>query len=496
MFSQTIDKKINETFKKSYDANLSKNLVKVRKELALGLDANLDNIKKWTDQQNVKLAAAQKKHPNINFANMGEFNYETGKFAKPEQVFGEKRFADLPSDIRKGIRKSYRETGVSLNVGEARTQKELLTDLSTAEGRLLNRQRGTVKILNKILENNKIRICNDKLSNGGGVVCGATFAEKDPQGFLKVVKENELATKVLNKPGLVKGALKGVSAWAKKELGPMGWIGSIATIDSAFGLHALGQGKTPLQALDTTLWFLPKSVLKADEKMFKNVYKKAGFTDEDFGEFQKWMKLEDLDQQYFKSSDKLEFMKSQVLKPEKKTVLEKGLQKEMDLQKDSPYANMGWMNPMFAITSEEERTGEHRHYGRAVDEHNRILTESTDVYESLKDPEKSLKDLDYSRKLAAMEQANRKKKLMRASLKYNPDLIPLFDPFSKFGPKEMRDQSFLYDEYVHPIEGPSVSPEQMAAAGFTDGGLTRTVAPDSGPMSQGLRSLYNNVRKR
>ena len=29
-------------------------------------------------------------------------------------------------------------------------------------------------------------------------------------------------------------------------------------------------------------------------------------------------------------------------------------------------------------------------------------------------------------------------------------------------------------------------------AGYTDGGLTRTVAPDSGPMHQGLRSLYIN----
>jgi len=31
--------------------------------------------------------------------------------------------------------------------------------------------------------------------------------------------------------------------------------------------------------------------------------------------------------------------------------------------------------------------------------------------------------------------------------------------------------------------------------GYAGGGLTRTVAPDSGPMSQGLRSLYNNGRK-
>ena len=400
---------------------------------------------------------------------------------------------------------AFKTKGASL-FGESGQIIRQKLDLSTAEGRLLNRQQGTAKILNKILENNKIRICNDQLSNGKGVVCGTKFAERDPNAFLEAIKRNKDATKIINKPGLVKGALKGVSAWAKKELGPMGWIGSIATIDSAFGLHALGQGKTPLQALDTTLWFLPKSVLKADEKMFKNVYEKAGYTKEDFGEFQKWMKLEDLDQQYFKSSDKIKFMQGQVLEPEKKTVLEKGLQKEMDLQKDSPYANMGWMNPMFAITSEEERTGEHRHYGRAVDEHNRIITESTDVYESLKDPEKSLKDLDYTRKLAAMEQANRKKKLMRASLKYNPDLIPLFDPFSKLGPKEMKDQSFLYDEYVHPLYGPSVSPEQIAAvgegrfkadlystggrAGYMGGGMTGIRKPDAiPPEKQGLRSI-------
>ena len=30
---------------------------------------------------------------------------------------------------------------------------------------------------------------------------------------------------------------------------------------------------------------------------------------------------------------------------------------------------------------------------------------------------------------------------------------------------------------------------------FAGGGLTRTVAPDSGPMSQGLSYLYNRVKK-
>jgi len=487
VFSQTIDKKINETFKKSYDANLSKNLVKVRKELAKGPEANLDNIKKWTDQQNVKLAAAQKKHPNINFANMGEFNYETGKFAKPEQVFGEKRFADLPSDIQKGIRKSYRETGVSLNVGEARTQKELLTDLSTAEGRLLNRQKGTAKILNKILENNKIRICNDQLSNGKGVVCGATFAERDPQRFIEAIKRNKDAAFIINKPGLVKGALKGLSTWAKGELGPFGWIGSLATIDAAFGVYELGQGATPLQALDTTLWFLPKSWLKADEKTFKGVYERAGFTDEDFGEFQKWMKLEDLDQQYFMSNKQLEFMQGQVFG--KQSEADTAYQKEVDALPDA-YKDMGWNRPLFTITSEEQKTMKHPFYGPAADRHNRIIEESTDVYESLKDEKKSRKDLDYSRKLAAMERANRKKQMHLAMLEgqtgYGESMEEILDRAGKL--------DLLYPEYVHPIEGPSVSAEQMRAAGFADGGLTRTVAPDSGPMSQGLRSLYINDR--
>ncbi len=344
--------------------------------------------------------------------------------------------------------------------------KKQALDLSTAEGRLANRQQGTAKILNKILEKNKIRICNDKLSNGKGVVCGTKFAERDPQGFLNAIKRNKDAAFIINKPGLVKGALRGLSGWIKKESGPFGWVGSIATIDAAFGLHALGQGATPLQALDETLWFLPKSWLKADEKTFKNVYKKAGFTDEDFGEFQKWMKLEDLDQQYFTSQNQLKFMEGQVLEGPK-TKLEEGLQKEMDQYKDSPYAKMGWMNPGFAITSEEAKTGEHRHYGSSVDRHNRIITESQDVYKSLKDPEKSLKDLDYSRKLAAMERANRKKQMHLATLEgqlgYGESMEEILDRSGNL--------DLLYPEYVHPIEGPSVSQEQMMAAGFAEGGI-------------------------
>jgi hypothetical protein len=388
--------------------------------------------------------------------------------------------------------KSPTETLIDYHVGEVEK-----IDLSTAEGRLLNRQTGTAKVLNKILENNKIRICNDKLSNGKGVVCGATFAERDPNAFMEAVKRNKDAVKIINKPGLVKGALRGVSGWAKKELGPFGWIGSIATIDAAFGLHAYGQGKTPLQALDTTLWFLPKSWLKADEKMFKNVYERAGYTKEDFGEFQKWRELEDLDQQYFSAKEQLEFMKSQVLG--KQSEADIAYQKEVDAL--GAYQNMGWNRPLGTITSEERETGEHPFYGPAVDRYNKIMDKSEKVYKSLKDPEKSWKDLDYSRKLAAMEEANRKKQMTLNKWRgYGFGDKGIEELLTRAGKADS-----LYSEYVHPIEGPSVSAEQMQAAGFAGGGRAgymgggitgirrpNAVAPDSGPMDQGLRSLYIN----
>ena len=129
VFSQVIDKKVNENFKKSYDANLSKNFKKIREEIAKGAEADLDKIKGWTDQQNIKLAEAKKKYPNIKFANFGKFDVETGKFAKPQDVFGKSTFTELPSDIQKRIRKDYRTSGVSVDVGGAQTQKQLMVEL-------------------------------------------------------------------------------------------------------------------------------------------------------------------------------------------------------------------------------------------------------------------------------------------------------------------------------------------------------------------------------
>ena len=64
--------------------------------------------------------------------------------------------------------------------------------------------------------------------------------------------------------------------------------------------------------------------------------------------------------------------------------------------------------------------------------------------------------------------------------------------------EEMGREDLLHKEYKHPLYGPSYSAEQISGVfpeyfqGASGGiaNLTRTVAPDSGPVSRGLRSLY------
>ena len=120
-FKQVIDGKINDSFKSGYDGNFSESQFKVQEALKKG---DYDEVARLTGLQEGSYKRAKLKYPKVEFATFGEFDKATGKFSKPEAVFGE-RFKELPSQIQKGIRKSFRETGVSLNVGQTRTQEEL-----------------------------------------------------------------------------------------------------------------------------------------------------------------------------------------------------------------------------------------------------------------------------------------------------------------------------------------------------------------------------------
>ena len=130
VFSQLIDKNINSKTKVNYDANLSKNLIKVRNELS-GNNPDFNEIKRITDLQNAKYKEYSSKYPNTKFATFGEFDIEKNRFKSPQEVFGEERFNELPSDIQKKIKQDYRANKISIDVGGAQTQKELLTDLES-----------------------------------------------------------------------------------------------------------------------------------------------------------------------------------------------------------------------------------------------------------------------------------------------------------------------------------------------------------------------------
>jgi len=81
-------------------------------------------------------------------------------------------------------------------------------------------------------------------------------------------------------------------------------------------------------------------------------------------------------------------------------------------------------------------------------------------------------------------------------------------PNPKYNPRELYlynlRRDLTYDDPVTPADienlksyKPGLFFSKGGRAGYTGGGLanlTRTVAPDSGPMSQGLRSLYINDR--
>ena len=121
-----IDRKINDSFKSGYDSRFGQSQAKVQKLLAAKPQGWQDEVARLTGLQEGSYKRAKLKYPKVEFATFGEFDETTGKFAKPEKVFGE-RFTELPSQIQKGIRKSFRDTGVSLNVGQTKTQQELFS---------------------------------------------------------------------------------------------------------------------------------------------------------------------------------------------------------------------------------------------------------------------------------------------------------------------------------------------------------------------------------
>jgi hypothetical protein len=79
--------------------------------------------------------------------------------------------------------------------------------------------------------------------------------------------------------------------------------------------------------------------------------------------------------------------------------------------------------------------------------------------------------------------------------KYNPRELYLYnrDARNLTPDSPLLDEALALRSESQPVLGTGTFNRATGGrVGYTDGGLTRTVAPDSGPMSQGLRSLYIN----
>ena len=152
--------------------------------------------------------------------------------------------------------------------------------------------------------------------------CGAEWAKKDPEGFIKAVNQNKNTRGLVNKanPKTLKGFMRAVG---KDAANPFGWIGGEIIFSTMFSAEAEKRGKTPLEALDEgVLWFLPKGVIDAQKKALfgyegtpSGAYKMEGYagaydTDQ-ISDMKNFLDMEDADRKYWAAKDeKAQFEKA------------------------------------------------------------------------------------------------------------------------------------------------------------------------------------------
>ena len=125
IFSQVIDENINDRYKTGYDSHFSQKQNKIRDLMAdkpEGWEKQVDDLVR-TQEGNYK--KMKTRFGDVEFGRFGKFDVNTGTFQNPIEVFGEKRWNQLPKDIQAKILQGHADTGISLNVGKTQTQKEL-----------------------------------------------------------------------------------------------------------------------------------------------------------------------------------------------------------------------------------------------------------------------------------------------------------------------------------------------------------------------------------
>ena len=126
-----------------------------------------------------------------------------------------------------------------------------------------NSKRGGALLTNDILSKSEkyknVKICKTKFANGGGGLCGKSFAKKYPQEFLQeVMKDSRMANYLKSKESLTAGRsilnnVAKVGRWGN----PLTLVGGEAWYSTLAGINEFGKGKSLGEAINEGLWFIP-----------------------------------------------------------------------------------------------------------------------------------------------------------------------------------------------------------------------------------------------
>jgi len=399
--------------------------------------------------------------------------------------------------------------------------------VQTPEGRIQLKKQSTSRVLSKFLKDNNIRICKRQFQTGKSVLCGDDLARAEPEEFIKAVKADKNAVKLLTTGQKFKNALRGLSVWAKGELGPFGWIGSMATIDAGLTLAAKAEGKDWLEALDEgVLWFLPRQVLKAEEKALMS--RAGGLSDQQKESMRIYFKLEDVDKKWADNEMNLQYGEEEgpvtITTPWGDTLEEEGT----GVSKQQSYETMREHlaranNKLITDLKRNEGTLDtgkvlEETYQNVWDTRGRraldMINESKDTYLDILTAQSGKTGLG---KTAQKDIFGDKAGVLTSAFSNPAAYLRATSTLPGLGmSREEKEQiardagreDLLYKEYMHPQYGPSLSldqwmkvyPEQFG--GYAGGGIAGirrpwAIPPESGPdpYGGGLSSQFNRVKK-
>ena len=315
-----------------------------------------------------------------------------------------------------------------------------------------------VKITAKALESAGVTdICSTQLvkkSGGGRIgfakkVCGTKFAEQNPDGFMKAAANHPDAAKLFKSGNMAKHLMKAKN-WAKSNMGPAGWIGGELLVVGLGTAWDMSQGKGWKEAMDN--WTGLGGHFGQAEKRLKEIGMEQGYSEAEINDAMKIGQLMDLSTEAEGKQWELE-----------------QVQEAQDI---GGTARVKY-NPKFpgAYKPTQGQYQDPKAIRELKTETPKLWEKGTELYESLKDFGSSTELYDELQQKKAKEEYERKMKLRERprhfTQQFGISAKPEFEPW--------------VPEY--------------AGGGMVEIRKPNALPPTGGPMSQGLRSLYNNGRK-